>query len=50
MTVRDLAYKCKDIEIDCDECDYKEKCERLTEELENISPYGLLIILDKNLD
>lgn len=48
MTAEELGYKCKG--IDCDVCPYKEKCKRLTEKLENISPYGLLSILKEELN
>lgn len=51
MTVEELGYKCKEIDIDCDICQHKEKCEHLHEGLlEDISPYGLLSILKKELD
>lgn len=50
MTVEELGYKCKEIDVDCYLCPYKEKCERVTEKLEDISPFGLLSILKEELD
>ncbi|MCM1536073.1 MAG: hypothetical protein NC126_09170 [Clostridium sp.] len=51
MTVGDLAYKCKDIEIDCDKCQYKKECASIFEEmLDGASPYMLLTILEKQIE
>lgn len=50
MTVEELGYKCKEIEVDCDKCAYRSECGRLAEKLEDISPCGLLSILKEELN
>lgn len=50
MKLKDLAYKCKDREIDCDNCPYEDICSRLNDKLEDISPCGLLTILEEEID
>lgn len=49
MTVEELGKICEEIKIDCCGCRHKEECRRLSEELEDISPYGLLTILQMEL-
>ena len=48
MRIRELAMKCKDREIDCDFCPYKEICDNLQEQLEDISPCGLVEMIDED--
>ena len=47
MKIRELAMKCKDREIDCDFCPYKEICDNLQEQLEDISPCGSVGSMDE---
>ena len=35
MRVKDLAYKCKDRAIECQDCPYEKICEKLTKKLEH---------------
>lgn len=49
MTVKELAEKCKEREINCDDCFYKSECKKMNDILEDISPCGLLDILNKNI-
>ena len=46
MKVKELAEYCKSIEIDCYVCRYKEKCEKMTNILEEISPIGLIEFIE----
>lgn len=50
MTVEELGRMCEDRMIDCCECPYERECKRFSEELEDISPYGILTILQMELD
>ena len=52
MRIRELAMRCKDRENDCDFCPYEKICDKLSEQLEDISPCGLVEILDedRNID
>lgn len=50
MKIRDLAEYCKAICIDCDNCVHTAECNNLQNELEDISPYSLIDILDRNVD
>lgn len=47
MKVKDLAYKCK--EVDCDECQYENVCLKFSERLNHINPYELLTILEEEI-
>lgn len=47
MTIKDLGEKCQERDIECDECPYEKECSKLPFILENISPYGLLGILER---
>ena len=50
MTIRELGKKCEEIDINCDICEYKEICDTKVQYiLEDISPCGLLTILDKEI-
>jgi hypothetical protein len=49
MKIKDLAYKCKDREIECDNCPYEDMCSTLNDKLEDISPCGLLTILEEEI-
>ena len=48
MRIRELAMKCKDREIDCDFCPYEKICDNLQEQLEDISPCGLVEMIDED--
>lgn len=47
MRVKDLSYKCK--EVDCDECECEDICLKLSERLKHINPYELLTILEEEI-
>lgn len=50
MTLKELGEFCQKREVDCDGCEYKHYCfDILPEVLENVSPYGLLTILDNEV-
>ena len=42
ISLSKLAEYCKSIDIDCDVCDHKTECEKMSSSLEDISPYGLI--------
>ena len=48
MSIRELAMKCEDLEINCDFCPYEELCDNLQEQLEDISPCGLVEMIDED--
>lgn len=48
MELRELAEKCKERDINCDGCPYMEICGRLSEILEDMSPIGLVEMVDEN--
>ena len=48
MRIRELAMMCEDRDIDCDFCPYKEICDNLQEQLEDISPCGLVEMIDED--
>lgn len=48
MRIIELAMKCKDREIDCDFCPYEKICDNLQEQLEDISPCGLVEMIDED--
>lgn len=50
MKIKDLAYKCRDRGIECCGCPYEDICSELDERLEEISPCGLLTILEEEID
>lgn len=49
MKIKDLAYKCRDRGIECCGCPYEDICSELNERLEDISPCGLLTILEEEI-
>lgn len=48
MKVRELAEYCKSILINCNNCKHKTECEKLEDEMENMSPYGVVDIVDRD--
>lgn len=48
MEIRELAKKCKERNVECDNCPYVEECEQLTGILEDISPVGLINMVNEN--
>lgn len=48
ISLSDMAEYCKSINIDCDICIYKEKCEQMLRDIEDISPYGLIKYVKEN--
>lgn len=50
MKVKELAEKCKERNIECDDCPYLEECENFSDMLDDISPCGILTILDDEIE
>ena len=50
MKLNDLAKYCETINTNCEKCLYKDNCEKLAYELEDISPFGLLKMVEENID
>ena len=50
MKIRELADYCKSIDINCDECMHKGKCDNMQNMLEDISPLGIVDMVDENTD
>ncbi len=50
MKIRELADYCKSIELNCDECMHKKKCDNMQNMLEDISPLGIVDMVDENED
>lgn len=48
MKLVQLANYCETIEINCDICEHKKECEIFTYKLEEISPFGLIDLVNKN--
>ena len=48
MKIRELAMKCSDREINWYFCPYEEICDNLQEQLEDISPCGLVEMIDED--
>ena len=48
MKVRELAEYCKSILINCNNCKHKTECKKLEDKLENMSPYGVVDIVDRD--
>ncbi len=48
MKVRELAEYCKSILINCNNCKHKTECEKLEDEMENMSPYGVVDIVNRD--
>ena len=50
MTIKELAEYCKTIEINCDKCGHKGECKKVSSYLEDISPYGIVQMVEENRD
>ena len=50
MKIRELADYCKSIDINCDKCIHKKKCDNMQNMLEDISPLGIVDMIDENED
>lgn len=50
MKLKDLADYCRSIEIDCDKCEHKDLCKHLQYLLEDISPCGVVRMVEENDD
>lgn len=50
MKIRELADYCKSIDINCDECIHKKKCDNMQSMLKDISPLGIVDMVDENED
>ena len=50
MKLKDLANYCRSIEIDCDKCEHKDLCKHLQYLLEDISPCGVVRMVEENDD
>lgn len=50
MTIKELAEYCRTIDIDCDKCEHKSECQKMSAYLEDISPYGVVQMVEENRD
>lgn len=50
MKIRELADYCKEIEGDCNKCENKGFCKTMDYRIRYISPYGLVEMVDSNID
>jgi hypothetical protein len=50
MKIRELADYCIKIKIDCDKCENEGYCNTMQYRINQISPYGLVEIVDSNID
>jgi hypothetical protein len=48
MKIQDLAVYCRTIEINCDICEHKRECKAMQAHLEDLSPYGVVKMVDNN--
>ena len=48
MKIIELAEYCKSIDIDCGKCMYEEECEKMTKRIEDMSPFGIVDVVDNN--
>ena len=48
MTIKELAEECKK-EVSCSNCSYTEHCNIVRDVLEDMSPMGLVEMVEKNL-
>ena len=48
MKIRELAKYCESINIDCDVCENKKECDDFQYKLEDISPCGLVEMIDED--
>jgi len=46
MKITELADYCKSIGIDCEECEHEDECKQLINKLEDISPFGLITLIE----
>lgn len=51
IKISELANYCKSIEVDCSICENKDACDAFSEKIEDISPKGLmeLVNVDKTI-
>ena len=50
MKIKDLANYCKSIDIDCRICEHKENCREMLRHLEDQSPYGVVKMVETNME
>ena len=50
MKIKDMAVYCKSIEINCDICEHTEECRAMQADLEDLSPYGVVKMVENNKD
>ena len=50
MKIRELAKYCESIDIDCDVCANKKECDDFQYRLEDMSPFGVVGMIDNNID
>lgn len=50
MKIKDMAVYCKSIEINCDICEHKRECKAMQCFLEDLSPYGVVKLVEENQD
>ena len=48
--LQELAEYCKSIDIDCDKCEHKKECEDFQDRIEEISPFGMVEMVDNDVD
>ena len=48
IVLSELADYCKSIDIDCDVCTKQAECKKMLAALEDISPYGLIKLVNSN--
>lgn len=48
VVLSELADYCKSIDIDCDVCTKQKECKKMLAALEDISPYGLIKLVNEN--
>ena len=48
IILSELADYCKSIDIDCDVCTKQTECKKMLAALEDISPYGLIKLVNSN--
>lgn len=49
MTLKELGEKCKERDIECGGCPYRKECEEMAVILEDISPCGILDVLERTV-
>ena len=48
MKIRELAEYCKSISIDCSKCEHQAQCQQLAYELEEMSAFRVVELIDDN--